>query len=236
MPSVLVCRRRALKCSLFPLLLFVRVSAQKADLPLPPPSPAPPRPSPAPPRACLCLNTCHYANDDDCDDGGAGAEYASCPLGSDCNDCGGACPPSPPMLPLPPLIPGCEAPLDVVLIVDASGSIWPYQEELRAFGRNVLDQFELGIQAAQFSLVTFSSRCKRSRTPHGPLSCSLQLHGCLASTLSAARWVRTNLSPNPRLHALAALTSASLSRRTVVRYLRASTTSPLAAPRASLAA
>ena len=38
--------------------------------------------------AGTCTNMCNYASDDDCDDGGAGAEYASCALGTDCIDCG----------------------------------------------------------------------------------------------------------------------------------------------------
>jgi hypothetical protein len=46
-----------------------------------------------------CTDTCNYASDGDCDDGGPGSEYdlikellgllgADCPLGSDCADCG----------------------------------------------------------------------------------------------------------------------------------------------------
>lgn len=34
-----------------------------------------------------CLNTCNYANDGECDDGGPGAEYSECQLGTDCADC-----------------------------------------------------------------------------------------------------------------------------------------------------
>ena len=36
----------------------------------------------------LCSNTCQYANDDECDDGGEGSLYSICDLGSDCADCG----------------------------------------------------------------------------------------------------------------------------------------------------
>lgn len=36
----------------------------------------------------LCGNTCNYAYDNDCDDGGPGSEYSECALGSDCHDCG----------------------------------------------------------------------------------------------------------------------------------------------------
>jgi len=35
-----------------------------------------------------CSNTCMYASDGECDDGGVGAHYALCQLGTDCNDCG----------------------------------------------------------------------------------------------------------------------------------------------------
>jgi len=36
----------------------------------------------------LCTNTCAYANDGECDDGGTNSLYDLCELGSDCNDCG----------------------------------------------------------------------------------------------------------------------------------------------------
>jgi hypothetical protein len=36
----------------------------------------------------LCENTCTYSNDGQCDDGGPGADYSICDLGTDCNDCG----------------------------------------------------------------------------------------------------------------------------------------------------
>ena len=35
-----------------------------------------------------CSNTCNWASDGDCDDGGPGAQYAACSLGTDCVDCG----------------------------------------------------------------------------------------------------------------------------------------------------
>jgi hypothetical protein len=43
-----------------------------------------------------CSNTCRYASDGDCDDGGPGAEYSLCSRGSDCRDCGSRAPPPPP--------------------------------------------------------------------------------------------------------------------------------------------
>ena len=36
----------------------------------------------------LCSNTCQFANDEECDDGGEGSLYNECELGSDCADCG----------------------------------------------------------------------------------------------------------------------------------------------------
>jgi hypothetical protein len=41
-------------------------------------------------RTCqgICMGTCTYASDGDCDDGGPGAEYAACAQGTDCSDCG----------------------------------------------------------------------------------------------------------------------------------------------------
>jgi hypothetical protein len=67
-------------------------------------------------RTCqgICMGTCNYASDGDCDDGGPGAEYAACAQGTDCSDCGpralnppntnGAqAPPPPSISPPPPL-------------------------------------------------------------------------------------------------------------------------------------
>jgi len=35
-----------------------------------------------------CTETCEWASDGDCDDGGLGTEYSSCAIGTDCTDCG----------------------------------------------------------------------------------------------------------------------------------------------------
>ncbi|HVU05717.1 MAG TPA: hypothetical protein VHE30_28405 [Polyangiaceae bacterium] len=37
--------------------------------------------------ATLCSDTCRYANDNECDDGGPGSTSSACALGSDCTDC-----------------------------------------------------------------------------------------------------------------------------------------------------
>jgi hypothetical protein len=36
----------------------------------------------------LCTNTCEYANDGDCDDGGPSSDTSLCDYGTDCGDCG----------------------------------------------------------------------------------------------------------------------------------------------------
>ena len=48
---------------------------------------APPAP-PVVPAFSPCDETCNYAFDGDCDDGGVGAEFSSCMDGTDCTDCG----------------------------------------------------------------------------------------------------------------------------------------------------
>ena len=83
--------------------------------PSPPSPPSPPKPParpPYPPNVVLCGETCVYASDADCDDGGPGSEFPLCAYGTDCTDCGPrlARPPPPPKLPppppTPPLLPG----------------------------------------------------------------------------------------------------------------------------------
>jgi len=56
--------------------------------PASPPLPTAP-PSPSVPISLLdCTNTCNFASDSDCDDGGPGSEYGMCDSGTDCEDCG----------------------------------------------------------------------------------------------------------------------------------------------------
>ncbi|KAL1496014.1 hypothetical protein AB1Y20_014647 [Prymnesium parvum] len=55
----------------------------------PPLPPSPPSPHPPPPHSPgICYEDCVYSNDLECDDGGPGADYASCAYGADCIDCG----------------------------------------------------------------------------------------------------------------------------------------------------
>ena len=48
----------------------------------------PPPPSPGPPGSGTCVDSCRFASDGDCDDGGAGAEFHACQPCTDCTDCG----------------------------------------------------------------------------------------------------------------------------------------------------
>ena len=101
--------------------LVMLVAAQS-----PPPAPQPP------PPGCTCSNTCHPANtnldiqasDGLCDDGGPGAEWADCPYGTDCADCGMRCgpmpPPEPPTPPPPPLTTPCYCATMVVSSTDTN--------------------------------------------------------------------------------------------------------------------
>ena len=95
-------------------------SPEPSPPPPPPPSPTPPEPSPPPPPPPtspppgICADTynaCPSIYDGNCDDGGAGAEFAYCTYGTDCYDCGPRPyrpPPRSPYLPdmAPPNTPG----------------------------------------------------------------------------------------------------------------------------------
>ena len=64
---------------------------------------SPPVPPAPPNQSHGCNEQCYYSSDNDCDDGGPGAEYNSCAIGTDCIDCGPRNPPSPPSpVPSPP--------------------------------------------------------------------------------------------------------------------------------------
>ena len=80
-----------------------------------------------------CSNTCVSATDGDCDDGGPGAEYTACSLGTDCVDCGSRSssnalalpPPSPPppsSSPPPPLL--AVSTVNGITYYSGSGSSW----------------------------------------------------------------------------------------------------------------
>ena len=104
--SIFLCAKhkmiRFLLCSMFMII--------QGTPPPPPPSPLPPSPNPSYPSPPLnpspsspespgtpqCNENCTYSEDNSCDDGGPGSEYAFCALGTDCNDCSTILPIHPP--------------------------------------------------------------------------------------------------------------------------------------------
>ena len=83
----------------------------------PPQPPALPPYSPPPSLPLGCpVDTCLYKHDGSCDDGGDGAEYSDCALGTDCYDCGPRLSPPPSFPPVPPLDADKAYPLVVPLL------------------------------------------------------------------------------------------------------------------------
>jgi len=121
-------------------------------------SSAPVSNSAAAPDVNFCTNTCGggkgwWAGDGGCDDGGPGTEYGeSCPLGSDCDDCGDRTPlPSPPPSPSPPPAPqppgGCVVPQSGSagrnLVVGGRDEADPLPHQVSIQGKDsVTDSFE----------------------------------------------------------------------------------------------
>ena len=75
---------------------------------------------------------------------------ARCPESCGC----GRCPPPPP--PAPPHAPSCEAALDLALVLDTSGSLLGYQEQVAGFARDLLLQVRIASVHMHGALVAFS--------------------------------------------------------------------------------
>ena len=75
-------------------------------------------------------------------------------------------PPSPHLLPpsFPPIEKECERMLDVVLVLDDSGSMGIVEAEAKKFAKKLVDSFVVSEAAAKFAVVTFNRRpcCGRS--------------------------------------------------------------------------
>ncbi len=67
--------------------LLAGARAQTAFGTMPPEMPSPPTSPPWPP-GMACSDSCGYAMDGACDDGGTNSEYSACAMGTDCTDCG----------------------------------------------------------------------------------------------------------------------------------------------------
>ena len=95
--------------------------------------------------------------------------------------CGcGFCPatyPSPP--PSPPFAPACtSSALDLVLVLDHSGSMLAFQDQVLEFARELVFQFELAPAAARVGLVDFEETAQllaNLSTHAEPLMAALQI-------------------------------------------------------------
>jgi len=94
-----------------------------------------------------CANTCYYAGDGACDDGGATSDFSSCGIGTDCADCGPVpmspaepplpptppSPPSGPPLPPPPTPPPSPPSQPPLQCTECMGqAVWLYQDLIAA--------------------------------------------------------------------------------------------------------
>ena len=64
-------------------------------------------------------------------------------------------PPGPPFS--PPSVPACLLPLDLMLVLDVSGSMSDHVTSLKAFALELVDQFVLGINLTQVAVVKFNT-------------------------------------------------------------------------------
>jgi len=108
--------------------LQIRLTSTPSPPPAPPPVPPfAPGQAPTSPPPLLCdHDSCPHRNDNACDDGGEGADFSICDLGTDCEDCGPRFqiyyrPPHPPVPPHSPGF-GPAPPPPLVLCQDACGS------------------------------------------------------------------------------------------------------------------
>ena len=149
--------------------------------PAPPVSP-PSVPPPAYPPGCE-PDTCPYKIDGHCDDGGWGAEYSDCDLGTDCYDCGPRMSPPPSFPPVAPLNGDPNAfPLIVPLLETRLTVAMPIQDwedrfndagfraNLNAGLRSVFDCFntprcEVEIKSATAMEMDWNTACNRALPP-----------------------------------------------------------------------
>ena len=112
-----------------------------------------------------CDDTCGWPKDGACDEG------TFCHYGTDCFDCGGErilSPPAPPAPPAAPPAPRCLALVDLVLVLDRSGSVLTQQDDIKRFADQVLSQFELDEASTLFGLVTFNDNGLYGLIPPSP--------------------------------------------------------------------
>jgi len=197
--------------------------APPPPLPSPPPGGAAP-PSPSPPGGGGssvgggCAETCTYASDGDCDDGGPGAEFNSCSVGSDCTDCGnragGSGPPSPaaisPPSPSPPVnMPPPPSPSVSCACGSDATSYSTYGSAVNCFGANDVTNLEvmfggLAIDAGPREFYTMCSDYDNDGVFRANDLTNMKRY--YAGLLSPAAWVlagrRLSISTSPTVKAL----------------------------------
>ena len=120
-----------------------------------------------------------------------------CPESCGC----GRCPPPPP--PAPPHAPSCEAALDLALVLDASGSLLGYQEQVAVFARDLLLQVRIGPAHMHGALVAFSDAAETLATLTANAS-------ALLGAVAAVPWPAGLTSISSGLRAATAILNASV--------------------------
>ena len=116
--------------------------------------------------------------------------------------CGcGRCPPPPP--PAPPHAPSCEAALDLALVLDASGSLLGYQEQVAVFARDLLLQVRIAPAQMHGALVAFSDAAETLATLTANAS-------ALLGAVAAVPWPAGLTSISSGLRAATAILNASV--------------------------
>ena len=119
-----------------------------------------------------------------------------CPESCGC----GRCPPPPP--PAPPHAPSCEAALDLALVLDASGSLLGYQEQVAGFARDLLLQIRIALAHMHGALVAFSEAAVTLATLTANAS-------ALLGAVAAVPWPAGPTSISSGLRAAAAILNGS---------------------------
>ena len=120
-----------------------------------------------------------------------------CPESCGC----GRCPPPPP--PAPPHAPSCEAALDLALVLDASGSLLGYQEQVAVFARDLLLQVRIAPAQMHGALVAFSDAAETLATLTANAS-------ALLGAVAAVPWPAGLTSISSGLRAATAILNASV--------------------------
>ena len=107
------------------------------------------------------METCRYSGDDECDDGGPGAEFSACGLGSDCSDCGVRQPPGSTRQPPPPPPP--------VIAPPPACSNLEGRQDARAL-RTPLWCFQVPVAQCESFYVSLSEDPSQRKLCHSPLA------------------------------------------------------------------